>query len=122
MEELTKQPDYYTKQSRCRIVRIAKNHPYYRTSNNGNISEARLIMAMHLHRNLTKDDIVYFKDGDHSNVTITNLIVLTRREFCTVRELKRFRLLRDRLNSNISTYERYLAEAGIDPSTFDRIR
>ena len=69
VKELITKP-YYYKSSRSKVIRISKDHPFYRTSNKGNISEPRLIMANHLGRNLTKDDIVYLKDGDKSNTSI----------------------------------------------------
>ncbi len=120
IKELVNPPDYYHKATRSRIVRIGKDHPYYRTSNKGNISEARLIMAIHLGRNLTKDDIVYHKDDDSSNNETYNLIVTTRREFATIRDWKRLKRRRDRIISQMSIYEQYMLDAGIDPTTLIR--
>ena len=117
---LIRPPSYYGKSGRSKVVRLGKDHPYYRTSNKGNISEPRLIMATHLGRNLTRDDIVYLKDGDTTNTSIDNLIVLTRREFATIRDWKRLKKMRERINSRISVYEQYMADAGIDPTTLSR--
>ncbi len=119
MEELVKRPGYY-KAKRSKIVRIRKDHPFYRTSNKGNISESRLTMAIHLDRNLTKDDIVYIKDSNQSNISVDNLIVLTRREFATIRDLRRLKIMQVRLESKISVYEKYMIDAGIDPVTLNR--
>ena len=120
MEELTTKPDYYKEDKRSRIVNINRDHPYYQTSNKGNISEPRLIMAEHLGKNLTKDDIVYHKDDDCNNNDISNLIVLTRREFATIRDWKRLKNLKDRIISKISIYEQYMTDAGIDIVTLSR--
>ena len=117
--ELTRPPSYYSK-VRSKIIRIGKDHPYYRTSNKGNISEHRLIMAEHLGRNLTKDNIVCHKDDDSSNNEINNLIVLTRREFATIRDWKRLKIRRARIDSIISIYEQRIADAGIDLDTLSR--
>ena len=119
MKELIQPPSYY-KSKRGKIVRISKDHPYYRTSNKGNIAESRLVMANHLDRNLTKDDIVYYKDGNQEDNSIGNLILLTRREFATIRDLKRLRDQKVRISSKISIYENYMVKVGIDPITLDR--
>ena len=118
--ELTKKPDYYDSSGRSKIVNISRDHPYYITSNKGNISLPRLIMAEHLGRNLTKDDVVYHRDDNNNNNEITNLIVITRREFATIRDLKRLRAQKERIESKISVYEQYVLDAGIDPATLDR--
>lgn len=117
---LVRAPSYYSKGSRCKIVRVAKDHPYYFTSNKGNVSEARLTMAVHLGRNLTKDDIVYFKDEDNTNVDVSNLIVLSRKEFWAVQQRKRLTKQIERINSLIPIYEQCLLEHGIDPVTLNR--
>ena len=117
---LTKQPDYYNRDRRSKVVSISRDHPYYRTSNRGNISEPRLIMAEHLGRNLTKDDIIYHKDKDNNNNSIDNLIVLTRREFSALRDMKRLENLVARSTSKISVYKQILDEAGIELSTLSR--
>ncbi len=120
LEELVTKPNYYDRSGRSRIVRISKDHPFYQTSNKGNISEPRLAMANHLGINLTKDDIVYHKDDDNSNNSIDNLIVLTRREFSTIRDWKRLKSRMARMESAISVYEQYMVESGIDPTTLSR--
>ena len=119
-KELNKPPDYYSKGKRGSIVRLAKDHPYYHTSNKGNVSEARLTMAIHLGRNLTNDDIVYFKDEDTTNVEVNNLIILTRREFWALQQLRKLKKQIERINSLMPIYERCLLEHGIDPITLDR--
>ena len=118
--ELTKQPDYYNRDRRSKVVSISRDHPYYRTSNKGNISLPRLIMAEHLGRNLTRDNIVYHKDDDNNNNSIDNLIVLTRREFSALRDMKRLEHLVERSTSKISVYRQILEEAGIDIATLSR--
>jgi len=119
-EALVTPPSYYNKGKRSRILRIGKDHPYYHTSNKGNISEPRLIMAIHLGRNLTKDDIVYRKNDDYNDNTVDNFIVLTRREFATIRDWKRLKLLGARIASKVSVYEQYIIDSGIDPITLNR--
>jgi len=117
---LTEIPSYYRKNNRSKIVHISKDHPYYRTSNKGNISEPRLIMATRLGRNLTKDDVVFRKSDDYSDNSVGNFIVLTRREFALIRDWKRLKLQRDRIISKISVYEQYIIDSGIDPVTLER--
>lgn len=121
MDDLTKAlispPDYYSKGKRSRIVRIGKDHPYYRTSNKGNISEPRLIMAIHLGRNLTRDDIVYRKNDDYDDNAVDNLIVLTKREFFNIQTCVRLERARDRIISKISVYKQRIIDSGIDPIT-----
>jgi len=77
-------------------------------------------MAEHLGRNLTKDDIIYHKDRDNNNNSIDNLIVLTRREFSALRDMKRLENLVARSTSKISVYKQILDEAGIELSTLSR--
>ncbi len=120
MDELTRPPDYYSKSKRSKIVRIDKDHPYYHTSNKGNISEPRLIMAIHLGRNLTRDDIVYRKNDDYNDNVTENFIVLTRREFATIRDWIRLKKQRARIDSKISVYEQYIIDSGIDPITLTK--
>ncbi len=115
--ELIRPPGYYSKGERSRILRIGRDHPYYRTSNNGNISEPRLIMAEHLGRNMTKDDIVYVKDGNHSNMAVDNLVVLTKREYHNIQSCARLERAVERINSKISVYKQRITDAGIDPVT-----
>lgn len=119
-ENLIKPPSYYRKATRSKIIRISKDHPFYRTSNRGNISEPRLIMANHLGRNLTKDDIVYRKNDDYDNNAVDNFIVLTRREFATIRDWKRLKKQKERIVSKISVYEQYIIDSGIEPATLTR--
>ena len=105
---------------RSRIVRISKEHPYYRTSNKGNIAEPRLIMAERLGRNLTSGEIVYVKDGNYDNTSADNLIILTRRESSIISGWKRLKERRLRLDSEIAIAERLITESRIDIATLDR--
>ena len=116
-KELNRPPAYYNKSNRSKILRINKDHPYYRTSNKGNISEPRLIMAIHLGRNLTNDDIVYHRDNNVNNNDISNLIVLTKREYVNIHTCARLERFRDRINSKISVYKQRIIDSGIDPIT-----
>lgn len=120
IKELIRLPNYYNKDNRSKIVRISRDHPFYRTSNRGNISEPRLIMAIHLGRNLTRDDIVYHKNDDNSDNELDNLIIVTRREFATIRDWKRLKKMKARIESQISVYEQYMIDAGIDSVTLTR--
>lgn len=120
MDELIRRPSYYSKGERSKVVRIDRDHPYYRTSNKGSISEPRLIMAEHLGRNLTKDDIVYLKDGDHSNNSVDNMIVLTKREYHNIQSCARLERARDRIISKIAVYKQRITDSGIDPDTLTR--
>ena len=117
-KELIRMPSYYRgSKKRSRVVRIGKDHPYYRTSNKGNISEPRLIMAEHLGRNLTRDDIVYLKDGNVDNKEINNLVVLTKREYHNIQSCVRLEIARERISSKISVYKQRIIDSGIDPVT-----
>ncbi len=119
-KELNRPPGYYSKGERSRVIRVNKDHPYYRTSNKGNISEPRLIMAEHLGRNLTNDDIVYIKDGDHSNMSVDNLVVLTKREYHNIQTCARLERAVERINSKISVYKQRIIDSGIDPVTLTK--
>ena len=118
-EWLTK-PSKQTKYTRARIVCIPKDHPYYRTSNKGNIAVSRLIVAEHLKRNLTKDDIVLFKNGDKSDERIDNLILLSIKEFSDIKTYKVLVSQLERLNSSISIYRKRITSYGISPNVLDR--
>ena len=119
-DKLTRPPGYYSKGERSKIIRITKDHPFYRTSNKGNVSEPRLIMAKYLNRNLTKDDVVYHKDGDKDNNDISNLIVLTRREYHNIQSCARLERARARIDSKISVYKQRIIDSGIDPDTLSK--
>lgn len=105
--------------NRNKMVRINRDHPYYRTSNKGSISEPRLVMATHLGRNLTKDDNVYRKSDDYDDNSPDNLIVLSLKQFAAARERKRYKKLLARIASYISVYEQRLLDSGIEPATLD---
>lgn len=120
MDELIRRPGYYSKGERSKIVRVYRDHPYYRTSNKGSISEPRLIMATHLGRNLTKDDIVYLKDGNLNNNSVDNMIVLTKREYHNIQSCARLERARDRITSKIAVYKQHITDCGIDPDTLTR--
>lgn len=117
---LTRLPAYYDKGERSMIVHIGKDHPYYHTSNKGAISVARLIMAQHLGRNLTKDDIVYHKDEDKDNNDISNLIVLTKREYHNIQTHARLKRTLERVSSKVSIYRQRIIDSGIDPDTLNK--
>ena len=116
---LTKTSAHSRKANRSKMVRIDRDHPYYRTSNKGSISEARLTMAIHLGRNLTKDDNVYRKSDDYDDNSVNNLLVLSVKQFAAARERKRYKKLRTRIESYISVYEQRLADSGINPAALD---
>lgn len=116
---LVKTSAYSGRASKNKMVRINRDHPYYCTSNRGSISEARLVMATHLGRNLTKDDNVYRKSDDYNDNSVGNLIVLSLKQFAAARERKRYKKLRTRIDSYISVYEQRLIDSGIDPAALD---
>ena len=116
---LTKTPAMSRKANKNKMVRISKDHPYYHTSNRGSISEARLVTATHLGRNLTKDENVYRKNDDYNDNSTSNLVVLSPKQFAAARERKRYKKLRARIESYISIYEQRLADSGIDPAALD---
>ena len=108
------------KPKRSKVVRISRDHPFYRTSNKGNISEPRLVMANHLGRNLTRDEIPHHKDNNPDNNDISNLVVLNRKQsaMLNVRIRLSNRILR--LQAELAIVERYLTESGIDLNTLSR--
>lgn len=112
-------PATQRKANKNRIVRISRDHPYYRTSNKGNISEARLVMATHLGRNLIKDDNVYRKSDDYNDNSASNLIILSLKQFAAARERKRYKKLIARFESYVSVYEQRLLDSGINPTALD---
>ena len=116
---LIKTSAHSRKAKKNKMVRISKDHPYYRTSNKGSISEARLVIATHLSRNLTKDDNVYRKSDDYDDNSVNNLLVLSLKQFAAARERKRYKKLKARIESYISVYEQRLADSGIDPAALD---
>lgn len=116
---LTKSSAHSRVANKNRMIRIGKDHPYYRTSNRGSVSEARLVMATHLGRNLTKDDNVYRKSNDYDDNSVNNLLVLSLKQFAAARERKRYKKLRTRIDSYISVYEQRLIDSGIDPAALD---
>lgn len=115
--KLIKPPNYYDKGDRSVIVRVDKDHPYYRTSNKGNVSLPRLIMAEHLGRNLTNEDIVYHRDRNKDNNDISNLMVLTKREYYNIHSCARLERALERITSRISVYKQRIADSGINPET-----
>ena len=112
-------PATQRKANKNRMLRISKDHPYYRTSNKGEVSEARLIMATHLGRNLTKDDNVYRKSDDYNDNSVGNLVVLSLKQFAAARERKRYKKLIARFESYVSVYEQRLLDSGIEPAALD---
>ena len=119
-EWLTKPSSYFSKSTRGRVVSIHKDHLYYRTSNKGNIAISRLLMAEHLKRNLTKDDIVMFRNGNTTDERLDNLILLSIREFATIQIYKRLVSQLERINSKISLYREQILGYNIDPDSLSR--
>ena len=60
-------------------VSIQPDHIYYSMSHGGNLLESRLLMATHLGRPQGSDEIVYHKDGDSTNNSIDNLVLVDRK-------------------------------------------
>ena len=106
--------------SRSKIVRIGKEHPFYRTSNKGSISESRLAMANHLGRNLLENEIVLRKDTDGAYDTVSNLVILSRKEAHAVNYLRRLNKLILWMQNEKAILENNLAEFGIDINTLSR--
>ena len=118
------------KYTRGRIVSIPKDHPYYRSSNNGRIAVSRLLMAQHLGRNVTDADVVLFKNGNKDDEREENLLYVSKKEFA---DISTYRLLvsrlsstsadkLERLNSQISLYKEHINSYNIDPDTLERRR
>lgn len=78
--------------SKYKALQIYPDNPFYcMASGNGRsrrISAHRLIMAQHLGRPLTRDELVYHADGDKSNNKISNLKLLDSKELYWI-ELER---------------------------------
>lgn len=56
-----------------RIISLPKDHPLYCMTYKGRVAEARIVMAEHLGRSLTRDEIVCYKDDFPLNISIDNL-------------------------------------------------
>lgn len=108
------------KYDRGRVVPILKDHPYYRSSNKGNIAVSRLLMAEHLKRNLTDTDIVIFKNGDKSDERIDNLLLVSIKESTVISTYRILVSRLERLSSDISLYKHKILSYGIDPDTLER--
>ena len=108
------------KYDRGRVVSILKDHPYYRSSNKGRIAVSRLLMAEHLGRNLTKDDIVIFKNSDKGDEIIDNLLLVSIKESVDISTYRTLLPQLDKLESRVSLYEQKIISYGIDPSTMER--
>ena len=121
------------KYKRGRIISIPKDHPYYRSSNNGRIAVSRLLMAQHLCRNFTAADIIIFKNDDKSDEREDNLLCVSKKEFAAISTYrvklsnykKALRAITStdklqRLDSEISLYKEEINSYGIDPDTTER--
>ncbi|KKN72655.1 hypothetical protein LCGC14_0408970 [marine sediment metagenome] len=107
------------KPKRSRIVRIPRNHPYYETSNKGNISETRLAYATYQGYNLTSEDFIVCKDGDPYNTEISNLIKTTRENGNMITRKARFLRIISKLLWEIDIIDGRLTSAGINPNTLE---
>lgn len=103
------------KPKRSKIIYVGKDHPFFKISNKtGNISEPRLIMGLHLGRVLTKDEVVLLKDGDCSNTSISNILLLTRKEANLINLRKLLSRQITYLQARVSVMEEYLTKHKID--------
>ena len=60
-------------------IRVDVDNPYRSMLNSdGYILEHRLVMAKHLKRPLTSEEVVHHMDGDRANNNLTNLLLTTR--------------------------------------------
>ena len=103
------------------VVSIPRSHIYYRTSNKGNISEARLIMAEHLGRNLASQEVIVRKDNNPDNNELSNLILMTRKQANMVTRKRRLTSSYERLRIEIFSIDQYLTEHGINPDTLNSL-
>jgi len=61
------------KRPRPNLICLPKDHPFYCMTYKGKVAEARLIMAEHIGRPLTRNEIVCYKDDFPLNTNIDNL-------------------------------------------------
>lgn len=61
------------KRPKPRLVSLTEDHPFYCMTYKGRVAEGRLIMAKHLGRPLTRNEIVSYKDDFPLNTSLDNL-------------------------------------------------
>jgi len=74
-------------------TQLQRSHRFYCMTHSGAVSTHRLIMAEHLGRPLTSDELVFFKDGDCNNISISNLELTKDRKYMQLIQSK-FRYIR----------------------------
>lgn len=89
------------------IILLERDNPFYAMANkNGYVREHRLIMAKHLNRSLTPNDIVHHINGRKSDNRIKNMVVVSRNNHPSQTLLKiaqkRIRELESKLNQVIA--------------------
>ena len=81
-----------------RIATISPDSPYalmgsfHARTKNLQIQEHRLVMARHLGRCLTPDEVVHHKNGDIQDNKIENLELITRGENSSLRRMSAYRI------------------------------
>jgi len=61
------------KRPRPELITLPKDHPFYCMTYKGRVAKARILMAEHLGRPLTRNEIVCYKDDFPLNTDISNL-------------------------------------------------
>lgn len=84
-----------------KLIKLPESHPFYSMAHKGYVAESRLVMAEHIGRPLTRDELVCFKDDFPLNTDISNLELKERRDL-------RSEAIEYGTNSDFAKSERYL--------------